>query len=192
MGSNELVSRLEKLLEEAELLAFLHSRHGDGLKLHHQFRLTLADCPNCCSQPQIKDVGIIGQARIDCQPEECTACGECENICDEAAIQLKDGFLVAIHPELCVLCGACARVCPTAAINHTHSTYRVLVGGKLGRHPQLALELASDLNPEEVLALVGSIVDFYKANANKGQRLGALINQMGWEHLRLKGISPGS
>lgn len=184
VASAELVSQLEKLLEEADLLSFLKAHLGDRLKLHHQLRVTLADCPNSCSQPQIKDIGIIGQAQVSCQPDECTACGECETICDESAILLKEGFLIDIDEDLCVQCGACARVCPSDAITTTASTYRVLVGGKLGRHPQLARELISDLDDQQVLELVGVIVDFFKANAKSGERLGAVINRVGWEEFK--------
>ena len=182
--SADLVSNLESLLEKADLLSFLRSQLGDSVKLHHQLRVTLADCPNACSQPQIKDIGIIGQAQVACEPEECTACGECEQVCHESAIILDDGFLVSIEEDLCVECGACARVCPSDAITNTSNNYRVLVGGKLGRHPQLARDLTSGLDAEQVLNLVGVIVNFYKDNANSGERLGALINRVGWEEFK--------
>jgi dissimilatory sulfite reductase (desulfoviridin) alpha/beta subunit len=182
--SADLVSNLESLLEKADLLSFLRSQLGDGVKLHHQLRVTLADCPNGCSQPQIKDIGIIGQAQITCEPEECTACGECEQVCQESAIILNDGFLVSIEEDLCVECGGCARVCPSNAIDISANTYKILAGGKLGRHPQLARELTGSLDADQVLALVGVIVDFFKANANRGERLGALINRVGWEEFR--------
>jgi dissimilatory sulfite reductase (desulfoviridin) alpha/beta subunit len=55
------------------------------------------------------------------------------------------------------------------------------VGGKLGRHPQLARELTGSLDGDRVLALVVVIVDFFKSNAKSGERLGALINRVGWE-----------
>ncbi len=184
VASADLVSNLENLLEKADLLSFLRSQLGDRLKLHHQLRVTVADCPNSCSQPQIKDVGIIGQAPVLCQPEECTACGECETVCLESAVILQDGFLIDIDEELCVECGACARVCPSDAISIAASTYRVLVGGKLGRHPQLGRELIRNLETEEVLDLVGGIVDFFKSNARSGERLGAVINRIGWEEFR--------
>ena len=182
--SADLVSQLEDLLEKADLLTLLRSRLGERLKLHHQLRVTLSDCPNSCSQPQIRDIGIVGQAQILCEPEECIACGECEPVCDESAILLKDGFLVGIDEELCVQCGGCARVCPSDAITTPKGTYRVLVGGKLGRHPQLARELTKDLNSDQVLALVGDIIDYYKAKSKDGERLGAVINRLGWEEFK--------
>jgi dissimilatory sulfite reductase (desulfoviridin) alpha/beta subunit len=184
VNSADLVSNLESLLEKADLLSFFRSQLGDHVKLHHQLRVTLADCPNACSQPQIKDIGIIGQAQVACEVEECTACGECEAVCQESAIILDDGFLVSIEENLCVECGVCARVCPSNAITTSANTYKVLVGGKLGRHPQLARDLTSNLDAEQVLALVDGIVDFFKANANPGERLGVLINRVGWGEFR--------
>ena len=119
-----------------------------------------------------------------CNPHECTGCGECEAVCEESAIVLNDGFLVSIDEELCVQCGACAQICPTNSLSTAAGTFRVLVGGKLGRHPQLGRELVSDLNDQQVLELVGVIVEFFKANAKSGERLGALINRVGWEDFR--------
>jgi dissimilatory sulfite reductase (desulfoviridin) alpha/beta subunit len=181
VASADLVSNLENLLEKADLLTFLRSSLGEGLKLHHQLRVTIADCPNSCSQPQIKDIGIIGQAELSCDPSECIGCGECEVVCEESAILLNDGFLVSIDEDLCVECGACARACPNSAIDISANTYKILVGGKLGRHPQLARELTGSLDGDRVLALVVVIVDFFKSNAISGERLGALINRVGWE-----------
>jgi dissimilatory sulfite reductase (desulfoviridin) alpha/beta subunit len=181
VASADLVSNLENLLEKADLLAFLRSSLGERLKLHHQLRVTIADCPNSCSQPQIKDIGIIGQAELSCDPNECIGCGECEVVCEESAILLDDGFLVSIDEDLCVECGACARVCPNSTIDISANTYKILVGGKLGRHPQLARELTRSLDGDQVLALVGVIVDFFKSNAKSGERLGALINRVGWK-----------
>lgn len=182
VNSALLLSRLEDLLQRADLLSFLRASLGKRLKLHHQFRVTLADCPNGCSQPQIKDVGIIAQARVDCQPETCDACGECCDVCEEAAIFWKDGFLVGIDTSRCVKCGVCCRICPSGALRAHAGKYRILVGGKLGRHPQLARDLAEALTAEEAGTLVANVVDFYKANATGGERLGGLINRVGWEN----------
>jgi anaerobic sulfite reductase subunit C len=184
VASADLLSNLDNLLEKADLLTFLRSSLGERLKLHHQLRLTIADCPNSCSQPQIKDIGIIGQAQLLCNPQECTGCGECEAVCEESAIVLKDGFLVGIDEKLCVQCGACAQICPTDSLITTIGTYRVLVGGKLGRHPQLARELTRDLDDHQVLKLVSVIVDFFKANAKSGERLATLINRIGWQDFK--------
>ena len=187
--SAELVSRLEELLDRADLLSFLRRHLGEKLKLHHQFRVTLADCPNSCSQPQIKDIGIIGEVEVQCEPQECTGCGECAVVCEESAVTLEDERLVGIDVESCVRCGACARVCPTEALRTGRGTHRVVVGGKLGRHPQLAGELARGLNADQVVALVSRIVEVYKANAQTGERLGAVMNRIGWDDFRARVLS---
>jgi len=192
VASTELVPRLEQLLDQADLLSFLRSRLGERLKLHHQFRVTLSDCPNSCSQPQIKDIGIIGETEVSWEPAECTGCGECAAVCEESAIIVNEGHLVRIDPERCVRCGACARVCPPQALTHDFGRYRVLVGGKLGRHPQLARELARGLNADQVVALVSRIVATYKANALSGERLGTLIDRLGWGEFQATAMQDSS
>jgi len=180
----ELVSRLEELLEQADFLSFLRNHLGEKLKLHHQFRVTLADCPNSCSQPQIKDIGIIGEVEVQPEPEACSGCGECAAVCEESAVTLEDDRLVGIDGESCVRCGACARFCPTEALKTGRGSYRVVVGGKLGRHPQLARELARGLDADQVVALVSQIVEVYKAVARKGERLGAVLTRLGWQEFQ--------
>jgi anaerobic sulfite reductase subunit C len=188
-ASAELVSRLEEFLERADLLSFLRNHLGERLKLHHQFRVTLADCPNSCSQPQVKDIGIIGEVEVQCEPGACSGCGECGAVCEESAVALDNDRLVRIDCESCVRCGACARGCPTAALKNGRASYRILMGGKLGRHPQLARELARGLDADQVVALVSRIVEAYKAGARQGERLGAVINRIGWDDFRTRILS---
>ncbi len=72
---DELYRRLEELLQSEDLLGFLRQRVRGDLKFHHEFRISLADCPNACSQPQIKDVGILGAVDVRLTGEPCTAAG---------------------------------------------------------------------------------------------------------------------
>ncbi len=60
--SEALSAAIEPVCRDADLLRFLKRTVAGPLKFHHEFRITLADCPNACSQPQIKDIGIIGAA----------------------------------------------------------------------------------------------------------------------------------
>jgi dissimilatory sulfite reductase (desulfoviridin) alpha/beta subunit len=85
---DRLVQRLEDILKKAQLRAFLEKNVVGGLKLHHEFRVSVADCPNACSQPQIKDIGIIGAAEPMISDEECTLCEACVEACKEDAITL--------------------------------------------------------------------------------------------------------
>jgi NAD(P)H-nitrite reductase large subunit len=62
--------------------------------------------------------------------------------------------------------------------------WKLLVGGNGGGKPRLAEELASELTTDEALELIDKVLDFYKANARKHQRLGAMIEKMGMEEFR--------
>jgi Pyruvate/2-oxoacid:ferredoxin oxidoreductase delta subunit len=47
--------------------------------------------------------------------DECSGCGECEEICPVDAVEMKDD-LPAVDTEWCIGCGVCATVCPSDAI----------------------------------------------------------------------------
>ena len=59
--------------------------------------------------------------------------------------------------------------------------WKVLVGGNGGAKPRLSLELAKDLSTEQALELIDKIIGYYKANAKPHQRLGSMIEKMGFE-----------
>ena len=59
-SGDSLLKKIEEFLEKEDLLGFLKQGVKGDLKFHHEFKVTLAECPNACSQPQIKDIGIIG------------------------------------------------------------------------------------------------------------------------------------
>jgi NAD(P)H-nitrite reductase large subunit len=62
--------------------------------------------------------------------------------------------------------------------------WRVLAGGNGGGKPRLSQELARDLTTEEALELVDKVIDYYQANAKPHQRLGAMIEKMGFEQFK--------
>ena len=62
--------------------------------------------------------------------------------------------------------------------------WKVLVGGKGGGRPRLAQELAKDLGTEKALELVDKIIKYYKANGKPRRRLGALIDEMGFDSFK--------
>jgi anaerobic sulfite reductase subunit C len=174
----DLVRKLEKKLEQRNLRDFLKEKVKGPLKLHHEFRVSLSTCPNACSRPQIVDFGIIGAWRPEIGAEPCTLCGACREACQEEAIALnEEPARPVIDFDHCLACGQCIKVCPTGTLREGEKGYRVLVGGKLGRHPQLGKESAGIHSEEELLRTLDRTLDHYQKYNQKGERLGEVLKQ---------------
>jgi dissimilatory sulfite reductase (desulfoviridin) alpha/beta subunit len=174
--SDRLLEQIESLLKKEDLRGFLKEHVKGELKFHHEFRVTLADCPNACSQPQIKDIGIIGASSPEVTAEACTLCEACVDACKEDAITLNiEDECPQIDYTRCLHCGKCTQVCPTGTIVEGTQGFRVQLGGKLGRHPQLAKELPGIYNEEQVLLIVKECLQFYKKTSKHGERLGQIL-----------------
>ena len=182
--ADRLVEDIEQLLKKEDLLTFLHESVNGELKFHHEFRVTLADCPNACSQPQIKDIGIIGAAVPMLTDQECTACEACIEACKEAAIELKtDGTGPLIDYERCLKCGQCMAVCPTGTLETDCRGFRVQIGGKLGRHPRLARELPGIYTEKQVLDIVKDCLALYKRKSTGGRRFAEILTKQDFERI---------
>jgi dissimilatory sulfite reductase (desulfoviridin) alpha/beta subunit len=182
-GDN-LLQRIEAVLKEEDLLSFLKDRVPGKLKFHHEFRITLADCPNACSQPQIKDIGIIGASLPMVTQEACTLCEACVDACKEEAVSLDDvSEMPLIDMNRCVTCGKCIAACPTGTISEAQKGFRVQLGGKLGRHPQLARELPGIFSENEVLEILRACITFYKQNSKHGERFAELLKERDFDNL---------
>ncbi len=175
-----LLSKLEDLLKKEDLLGFLKERVEGDLKFHHEFRISLADCPNACSQPQIKDIGIIGACSPIQTDEACTQCEACVEACKEDAVILNDEG-PKIDYARCINCAKCIQACPTDTLAEGKKGFRVQLGGKLGRHPQLARELPAIFNEDQVIEIVKACIDFYKQNSRQGERFAEIFKDKEFE-----------
>ena len=138
---------LEGFLDLVEEAILSSGWRQENLMSHSRLKIAASGCPNACSQVHIKDLGIIAYI----SPEivgNCTACGECEKVCREKGVEVQQ---IAVFNENCIGCGDCVRACPEKAIGG-EVRFKVLAGGKLGRHPKLA----------EVVADVSSLKDALK------------------------------
>lgn len=181
---DRLMEDIESLLKKENLLAFLKESVKGDLKFHHEFRLTLADCPNACSQPQIKDIGIIGADEPTITNEECSLCEACVDECRENAITLDSNqALPDIDYQLCLKCGKCMAVCPTGTLQTGCKGYRVQLGGKLGRHPRLARELPGIFSEKEVLGIVKDCLRLYKRKSTGGRRFAEIFTDTDFDDL---------
>jgi dissimilatory sulfite reductase (desulfoviridin) alpha/beta subunit len=177
--SDDLAGRVTARLQEADLLNFLKVQVGaEKLKYHHEFRVTIADCPNACSQPQIKDVGIIGAVRPIIGRADCEQCQGCVDVCKEDAVTLQaDGEAPDLDLKRCMACGQCVAVCPTGTLQNECIGYRIVLGGKLGRHPRLARELPGIYSSDQVLKVLMDCLNFYKTNSCNGSRFGEVLTE---------------
>ncbi len=174
--SDHLLERIEELVKKADLLTFLRKQVPGELKFHHELRITLADCPNACSQPQIKDIGIIGASLPALTTEACSQCEACVNVCQEQAISTDSQYLgPRLDENRCLACGQCVSVCPTATLAEGCKGFRVQLGGKLGRHPQLARELPLIFSEEQVLGIVEECLKLYKQRSRHGRRFAEIL-----------------
>ena len=156
---------------------------GD-LKFHHEFRVTFSDCPNACSQPQIKDIGIIGAVLPVITDEKCSLCEACVSSCAEGAVSIdKEKEVPVINFDLCLKCGKCVTACPTGTIASGKNGFRVLLGGKLGRHPRLARELGCILSDDEAFEIVKACISLYKKKSTGGKRFAEILNDEDFKEL---------
>lgn len=175
--SADLLSGIEKLMKAADIRSFLKSSVQGDLKFHHEFRVSISDCPNACSRPQIVDIGIIGAILPGITDEVCTLCGACVDACPDQAIRLNQEFPV-IDKKACLACGKCVKVCPAGTLEVREKGYRVLLGGRLGRHPRLGMEVPGLYSQEGVLTLVEKCLSFYKTRSKKGRRFSQVLDSL--------------
>lgn len=180
VDSDGLPEKIDLMLARRNMKRFLEEKVGAPLKFHHEFRVSISDCPNSCSRPQIVDVGIIGAQKPRITEEPCSRCGGCVEVCKESAISLDDDGPV-VSEERCLSCGACIRECPTGTLEKDLNGYRVLLGGKLGRHPRLGTEIPGIHSADRVIEIVESCLDTYQENSNSGERLGEVLDRVGME-----------
>ncbi len=174
-----LAEAVEDILRRRNLKQFLKERVKGPLKMHHELRVSISDCPNACSRPQIADLGLIGARRPRVTETPCLECGGCGEACPEKSISLPGNSSVCIDYRRCLSCGACIRVCPTGTLEEEEIGYRILVGGKLGRHPRLARELPGIYPRQEALKMIERCLDFYQKECRKGERLGEILERTG-------------
>jgi len=174
---DDLFKRIGALLKEEDLLGFLKNNVNGDLKFHHEFRVTFSDCPNACSQPQIKDIGIIGAVLPAITDEKCSLCEACVESCAESAVAIdKDKETPVINFDLCLKCGRCIKACPTGTIVSDKDGFRILLGGKLGRHPRLARELGCVLSDDEAFEIVKACIGLYKKKSVGGKRFAEILH----------------
>lgn len=185
VADDELAKDIEKLIAGKELREFLKDRVQGPLKMHHEFRVSVSDCPNACSRPQITDFGVIGAARPENSTFPCSQCGACIAVCKEEALaHSEDSEPPALNADKCVACGKCISVCREGVLRKGEQGYRIQLGGKLGRHPQLARELQGIYTRDQVLKILEQCLQHFMEHNLAGERFGEILNRTGLEFVK--------
>jgi anaerobic sulfite reductase subunit C len=204
-GVKGILERIKDRLREVEFSKHLINRVEGKILPHQRLKIAIASCPNCCSQPQIRDFGIHVRAKVLVDEDvECNGCGNCLRVCREGAIKIsglsnkpqeetkgknhtshseKNKKDVTINYDRCVHCGLCAEICPTGTIKIEKKCYRVMIGGKLGRHPRFADELIDFADESEVIRALDVCVDAILSEKRE-KRFGTLVEKLGIEEFK--------
>ncbi len=171
-----LAADIEKIVSQEDILGFLQQNVVGPLKFHHEFRISFSDCPNACSRPQIVDIGVIGAVVPGVSEESCVLCSACTDACNENAVCFRNqADRPIIDYSKCVMCGKCIKACPSGTLKERDKGFRVLLGGRLGRHPRLAMEIAGLKTYGEVIKIVRQCIKFYKDNSKNGRRFADIL-----------------
>ena len=145
---------------------------------HHKFKISFSGCPIDCARSREMDLGFQGMVEPKLVAELCTACGLCVSSCEEKALTMVKGLPVRDDSK-CISCGDCIKVCPVYAMVEGRKGWLVRVGGKHGRHPLYAYEIARFVSDEQCYPLIEKTMEWYQKNGQGRERIGATIGRTG-------------
>jgi NAD-dependent dihydropyrimidine dehydrogenase PreA subunit len=113
-----------RMIDKKEALEILLKAEEDGLvhkAYHPNFDINMTEtsvcncCKDCCGNSFRMVVNVSSfLSKVD--PDLCTGCETCAELCHTNAIKLGDENISQVDEERCIGCGVCAHVCPSNAI----------------------------------------------------------------------------
>ncbi|MCX6641714.1 MAG: dissimilatory-type sulfite reductase subunit beta [bacterium] len=183
--------------------------HFENMDLPAKCRIALACCLNMCGAVHCSDIAILGIHRRPPKINHDLLHKTCEipnvvSACPTAAIKpttVNGKPSVTVDEERCMFCANCYTVCPSMTLNNPlNDGVSIWIGGKVSnaRHEPMFSKLAIpyiENNPPrwpEVVEAVVNIIDVWKNNARKYERIGEWIERIGWPNFfKLSGIEFG-
>ena len=83
----------------------------------------------------MKQQYLRGVVTLELDPELCTGCGRCLEVCPHDVFRLSDGRAGIIDRDACMECGACAKNCASNAVTVRSGVgcAHAIISGKLRR-----------------------------------------------------------
>jgi dissimilatory sulfite reductase (desulfoviridin) alpha/beta subunit len=109
----------------------------------------------------------------------------------------EDAVTVSLNKPLlattrCVNCGDCAVVCPAQALVVGEPGFTALIGGKLGRHPQLARTLFDFTDEKMLLIAVHVMCEIFSGDLRPNERLADAVDRIGVHEIARRSCQAGT
>lgn len=166
------------LMDTQSICAEVDRRYFGTPTGHHKFKISFSGCPIDCFRTREMDLGFQGVVEPALLPDICSGCELCVRSCEDHALRMEDGLPLR-DPDKCNGCGDCVKVCPIDAMVVARRGWLVRVGGKHGKHPMHAYEVANFVTNEGAHTLIEKTLDWYRGNGEGMERIGATIARLG-------------
>ena len=168
------------LVDTQGLCAEVDRRYFGTPTGHHKFKISFSGCPIDCFRTREMDLGFQGVVEPALAEDLCTGCTLCVKACEDRALRMVDDLPVR-DKNHCVGCGDCVKVCPVDAMQVARRGWLARVGGRHGKHPLFAYEIANYLTDDQVYALIEATLGWYQKHGEGRERIGAAIVRLGLE-----------
>ncbi|MCL5957985.1 MAG: 4Fe-4S binding protein [Chloroflexi bacterium] len=166
------------LVDTQSICAEVDRRYFGTPTGHHKFKISFSGCPIDCFRTREMDLGFQGTVEPKLDEELCSGCELCVRNCEDRALRMENGLPVRDW-EKCVGCGDCLKVCPVDAMVTARRGWLARVGGKHGKHPYFAYEVANFLSDEQAHSLMEKTLEWYQKNGEGRERIGVTIGRLG-------------
>lgn len=167
-------------------------------ELPAKLTIAVSGCPNSCGGSFLTDISVNGiHTEVPVVTENVKNC-ELQGtafICPVGAIQLKNlpqgEKTIEIRENLCIGCGLCVGACAGIVFRTPEETdgHSIAIGGKasaskygttLGR---IVVPFLPNEPPhyEKTVSVIRNIVETWKADAKRGERIADWLERIGWE-----------
>lgn len=181
--NDEEVARIfYRVIQNENLELFMEKTLEGPVLFHNKFKMAISGCPNGCSQPQIKDISIVGYRIPKIEKGRCVGCKQCVSGCPDRMITVEDE--PNINVEGCIHCGRCIQACPTGSIKNFQGGYRIYIGGRLGRKPHLAKPIADVEDIDELENILRELIVFYKECVEEKKSFSRIVEEMELEEIK--------